>query len=224
MKHKTGFIFDLDGVIVDTAKYHYLAWKKLADELGIEFTEEDNERFKGVSRKRCLEILLEMGGIEATEEQFNAWLLEKNEDYLAYIDTMDETEILPDVPKVLQYLRTNNIPMALGSASKNAKPILEKVNLLSYFDTVVDGNEVSKAKPDPEVFIKASEKLGTRPEHCVVFEDALAGIEAANSAGMTSIGIGDAEILSNAKFNFIDFTEIDDDFLNTLLDKVGSNG
>jgi beta-phosphoglucomutase len=219
MKHKTGFIFDLDGVIVDTAKYHYLAWKKLADELGIAFTEKDNERFKGVSRKRCLEILLEMGGIEATEEQFNAWLLEKNVDYLAYIDTMDETEILPDVPKVLQYLRTHNIPMALGSASKNAKPILEKVNLLSYFDTVVDGNEVSKAKPDPEVFIKASEKLGAKPEHCVVFEDALAGIEAANSAGMTSIGIGDAEILSKAKFNFIDFTEIDVDFLNTLMDR-----
>lgn len=223
MNNTLGFIFDLDGVIVDTAKYHYLAWKKLADELGIEFTEEDNELFKGVSRKRCLEILLEMGGIEASEEQFNTWLLEKNEDYLAYIDTMDETEILPDVPKVLQYLKTNNIPMALGSASKNAKPILEKVNLLLYFDTVVDGNEVSKAKPDPEVFIIASQKLGTKPEHCVVFEDALAGIEAANSAGMISIGIGDAKILSNAKFNFIDFTEIDDDFLNTLLEGALNN-
>ncbi len=170
-----------------------------------------------------MEILLEMGGVEASEEQFNAWLLEKNEDYLAYIDTMDETEILPNVPKVLQFLKTNNIPMALGSASKNAKPILEKVNLLSYFDTIVDGNEVSKAKPDPEVFIIASEKLGTKPEHCVVFEDALAGIEAANSAGMISIGIGDAEILSNAKFNFIDFTEIDDDFLNTLLEGASNN-
>ncbi|WP_299529592.1 beta-phosphoglucomutase [Ulvibacterium sp.] len=223
MKHKTGFIFDLDGVIVDTAKYHYLAWKKLADELGIAFTEKDNERFKGVSRKRCLEILLEMGGIVASEEQFNAWLIEKNKDYLDYINTMDETEILPDVPKVLRYLKTKNIPTALGSASKNAKPILEKVNLLSYFDTVVDGNEVSKAKPDPEVFIKASEKLGTKPEHCVVFEDALAGIEAANTAGMTSIGIGDAEVLSNAKFNFVDFTEIDDNFLESLLDRVSTN-
>jgi len=220
MDHTPGFIFDLDGVIVDTAKYHYLAWKKLADELGITFTEKDNERFKGVSRRRCLEILLEMGGIEASEEQFNTWLAEKNEDYLAYINTMDETEVLPDVPKVLNFLRAHGIPMALGSASKNARPILEKVNLMSYFDTVVDGNEVSKAKPDPEVFIKACEQLGAAPGNCVVFEDALAGIEAANNAGMTSIGIGDPNILSAAQFNFADFTEIDNDFLNTLLDHV----
>ena len=128
--NKTGFIFDLDGVIVDTAKYHYLAWKKLADELGIDFTEEDNENFKGVSRKHCLEILLEMGGLSVSQEQFDAWLVEKNEDYLEYISGMDETEILPDVTKVLDYLKTNKVPMALGSASKNARPILEKVKLL----------------------------------------------------------------------------------------------
>lgn len=217
--NKTGFIFDLDGVIVDTAKYHFLAWKKLAEELDIEFTAKDNERFKGVSRKRCLEILLEMGQIKATKEQFSAWLIEKNEDYLAYIDTMDESEILPDVPKVLNYLKRHKIPMALGSASKNAGPILEKVNLLSYFDTLVDGNHVTKAKPDPEVFLIAAERLGVRPEHCVVFEDALAGIEAANSAGMISIGIGEANVLSAAKFNFVDFTEIDSEFLDNLINR-----
>ena len=215
--NKTGFIFDLDGVIVDTAKYHFLAWKKLANELGIDFTAEDNERFKGVSRKRCLEILLEMGGIKASEEQFNAWLIEKNEDYLAYIDSMDESEILPDVSKVLKYLKNHKIPMALGSASKNARPILEKVNLLSYFDTLVDGNSVTKAKPDPEVFQIAAERLGVKPENCVVFEDALAGIEAANRAGMISIGIGEANVLTAARFNFVDFTEIDSEFLNNLI-------
>ncbi len=212
-----GFIFDLDGVIVDTAKYHYLAWKKLADELGIEFTEEDNELFKGVSRKRCLEILLEMGGLTVTQEQFDKWLIEKNEDYLEYIDKMNASEILPDVPKVLNYLKDHQIPMALGSASKNARPILEKVNLLRYFDVIVDGNHVTKAKPDPEVFLMAARQLGVAPEHCVVFEDALAGIEAANSAGMTSIGIGDPDVLLDAKYNFINFKEIDITFIKDLI-------
>ena len=214
---KTGFIFDLDGVIVDTAKYHYLAWKKLADELGVTFTEEDNENFKGVSRKRCLEILLEMGNIQVSKEQFDNWLQEKNEDYLSYIATMDESEILPDVVKVLNFLKEKDIPMALGSASKNARPILEKVKLITYFDTVVDGNAVTKAKPDPEVFVIAANTLGVAPEHCVVFEDALAGIEAANIAGMKSVGIGNPEVLTEADFNFKDFTEIDLEFLEQLL-------
>lgn len=213
----TGFIFDLDGVIVDTAGYHYLAWKKLADELGIEFNEEDNEQFKGVSRKRCLEILLEMGNIEVGKEQFEIWLKEKNEDYLSYIGNMDESEILPDVPKVLNYLKERQVPMALGSASKNASPILEKVKLMPYFKTIVDGNAVSKAKPDPEVFLIAAKALGIAPEHCIVFEDALAGIEAANNAGMISVGIGDPEVLTGAKYNFRDFTEIDDNLLNELI-------
>lgn len=217
--NKPGFIFDLDGVIVDTAKYHYLAWKKLADELGIEFSEEQNEQFKGVSRKRCLDILLEMGNIDASQEQIDVWLKEKNEDYLSYISKMDDSEILPDVPKVLKYLKDKDIPMALGSASKNARPILEKVNLLSYFDTLVDGNSVSKAKPDPEVFLIAAEQLGVHPKNCVVFEDALAGIEAANTAGMTSIGIGEADVLTDAKFNFVDFTKIDLDFLEGLIQR-----
>ncbi len=213
----TGFIFDLDGVIVDTAKYHYLAWKKLADQLGIEFSKEDNENFKGVSRKRCLEILLEMGGLSVTSEQFDAWLVEKNEDYLLYIETMDETEILADVPRVLSYLKEKNIPMALGSASKNAKPILEKVQLLSYFETIVDGTQVTKAKPDPEVFLIAANRLGISPEHCIVFEDALAGIAAANAAKMISVGIGEADVLSDAHHNFKDFTEINLSFIDSLI-------
>lgn len=213
---KVGFIFDLDGVIVDTAGYHYLAWKKLADQLGIEFNEEQNERFKGVSRKRCLEILLELGGLQVSQQQFDAWLAEKNDDYLSYINEMDSSEILPDVTKVLNYLKDRKIPMALGSASKNARPILEKVKLLPYFNSVVDGNEVSKAKPDPEVFLMAARDLGVPPEDCVVFEDAVAGIEAANRAGMTSIGIGDPEILGKADYTFRDFTEIDLNFIKDL--------
>ncbi|MEQ8218079.1 MAG: beta-phosphoglucomutase [Arenibacter sp.] len=214
---KTGFIFDLDGVIVDTAKYHYLAWRKLANALGFEFTVEQNELFKGVSRKRCLEILLEIGDIKASEEQFNKWLVEKNEDYLSLIEKMDESEILPDVLRVLQFLKKHNIPIALGSASKNARPILEKVKLMDYFNAIVDGTQVTKAKPDPEVFLLAAAQMGVNPKECVVFEDAVAGIEAANNAGMLSIGVGGEKVLSEAKFVFADFTEMDDKFLNQLL-------
>lgn len=213
-----GFIFDLDGVIVDTAKYHYLAWKHLADQLGITFTHEDNERFKGVSRRRCLEMLLEMGGISVTRQQFDAWLQEKNEDYLKYISRMDASEILPDVTRVLDHLKERNIPMALGSASKNAVPILKKVGLMDYFETVVDGTQVARAKPDPEVFLIAASRLGLPPSDCVVVEDALAGIEAANTAGMYSLGIGDPEVLLGADRVFGDFTEIPDDFIESLLE------
>ncbi len=214
---KRGFIFDLDGVIVDTAKYHYLAWKKLANQLGFEFTKEQNELFKGVSRKRCLDILLDIGKIAATEEQFDTWMVEKNVDYLEYINKMDDSEILPDVPKILKYLKENRIPIALGSASKNAKPILEKVGLLSYFDVIVDGNNVTKAKPDPEVFLLAARQLGVNSVDCIVFEDAVAGIEAANTAKMISIGIGDENVLSHAQFNFKNFTDISTNFIKDLI-------
>lgn len=214
---RTGFIFDLDGVIVDTAKYHYLAWKKLANELGFEFTKEQNELFKGVSRRRCLEILLDIGGVSASQEQFDRWMFEKNEDYLAYIEKMDESEILADVPRVLNFLKEKNVPLALGSASKNARPILEKVKLLAYFDVLVDGTSVTKAKPDPEVFLMAAKKLNVAPEQCVVLEDAVAGIEAANAAGMISIGIGDAQVLHDADYNFTDFTQMSSEFLDGLI-------
>ncbi len=215
---KKGFIFDLDGVIVDTAKYHYLAWEKLANQLGFEFTKEQNELFKGVSRKRCLEILLKIGNREATQEEFDTWMVEKNVDYLKYIEDMDESEILPDVPRVLEFLKDKKIPIALGSASKNAQPILEKVGLLHYFDTIVDGNNVTKAKPDPEVFLLAAKQLGVEAKDCVVFEDAVAGVEAANAAGMMSIGIGDEKVLSEAKSIFTDFTEISTDFMKDLIE------
>jgi beta-phosphoglucomutase len=214
---KKAFIFDLDGVIVDTAKYHYLAWKKIANELGIEFTHEHNELLKGVSRVRSLDIILGLGNVEASQEQKNQWLIQKNEEYLTYLVDMDQSEILPGVMQVLEFLKANNQPIALGSASKNARPILEKTGILSYFDVIVDGNDVSNAKPDPEVFLQAAQKLGISNENSIVFEDSVAGIQAANIATMTSIGIGDATILNEAKYNFKDFTFIDEAFLNSII-------
>jgi beta-phosphoglucomutase len=216
---KKAFIFDLDGVIVDTAKYHYLAWKKIATELGIEFTHEHNELLKGVSRVRSLDIILSLGEVEASQAQKDQWLIQKNEEYLSYLVDMDQSEILPGVMKVLEFLKANHQPIALGSASKNARPILEKTGILSYFDAIVDGNDVSNAKPDPEVFLQAAKKLGISNENSIVFEDSVAGIQAANSASMTSIGIGEASILNEAKYNFQDFTCIDEAFLNSLINK-----
>ena len=218
MKTKV-FIFDLDGVIVDTAKYHYLAWKKLANNLNIDFTHEHNELLKGVSRVRSLEIILGLGNVEASDEQKNEWLVQKNKEYLEYIDKMDDSEILPGVMDVLNFLKENNQPIILGSASKNARPILEKVNILNYFDDIVDGNDVSNAKPDPEVFIVGAKKANQTNENSIVFEDSVAGIEAANVAGMTSIGIGESSVLNEAKYNFNNFTEISTDFLVELINQ-----
>lgn len=211
------FIFDLDGVIVDTAKYHYLAWQKIAAELNIEFTHEHNELLKGVSRVRSLDIILELGKVTASQEDKDRWLIQKNEDYLSYLIDMDESEILPGVFEILKFLRENNQPIALGSASKNARPILEKTGLLSYFDAVVDGNDVTNAKPDPEVFLMAAKLLNITPENSIVFEDSVAGVQAANIGNMTSIGIGEATTLHEAKYIFNDFTAIDTHFIEELI-------
>ncbi|MFY7757319.1 beta-phosphoglucomutase [Flavobacterium stagni] len=214
---KKAFIFDLDGVIVDTAKYHFLAWQKLAQELGIEFTPEHNEELKGVSRVRSLEIILALGNVTATDAEKEQWLYQKNQDYLAYIENMDASEILPGVLPILEYIKAKGQWIALGSASKNARPILEKVNIMHLFDAIVDGNDVSNAKPDPEVFVRAAQLLGATNENAIVFEDSVAGIQAANIAHMTSIGIGDAKILHEAQFNFNDFTFIEPSFIDSLL-------
>jgi beta-phosphoglucomutase len=212
------FIFDLDGVIVDTAKYHFLAWKKIANALGIDFTQENNELLKGVSRVRSLDIILELGGIEASQEDKNKWLIHKNEDYLSYLVDMNESEILPGVLTILNYLKDQNQLIALGSASKNARPILEKTGTLHFFDAIVDGNDVSNAKPDPEVFLIAAKKLGKTPEDSIVFEDSVAGVQAANIGGMISVGIGEATSLHEAKFIFKDFTLIDKNFIDSLIE------
>jgi len=214
-----GFIFDLDGVIVDTAKYHFLAWRKLANGLGIDFTEKENEQLKGVSRVKSLEKILEWGKKTLTEDEFMEQMARKNNDYLNHIDIMDASEILPDVPKILEYLKSKEQPISLGSASKNARRILKQVHLFDSFDAIVDGTDVTKAKPDPEVFLIAAELLKTKPENCIVFEDSVAGVQAANAADMISIGIGSAEVLHEADYVFRDFTEISLEFINKLIKK-----
>jgi len=217
--NKKAFIFDLDGVIVDTARYHYLAWQKIANELEIDFTIEHNELLKGVSRVRSLDIILGLGNVEASQEDKNRWLIQKNEEYLSYLVDMDQSELLPGVLTMLQYLKENNQPIALGSASKNARPILEKTGIRHYFDAVVDGNDVSNAKPDPEVFLIAAKLLNVSPENSIVFEDSVAGVQAANIGKMTSIGIGEESVLYEAKYIFQDFTKIEKGFIENLISK-----
>ncbi len=191
-------LFDLDGVIVDTAKYHYIAWKEIANELGFDFTLQDNERLKGVSRMTSLDILLSIGGVEKSEEEKLDLASRKNQNYVSYILKMGPEEILPGTKRFLSELKESGIKVALGSASKNAMTILERLQLTSYFDAIIDGNKVSKAKPDPEVFVKGAEELKIKNSDCVVFEDAEAGVEAALAGGMKCIGIGSAEVLRKA--------------------------
>lgn len=214
---RKGFIFDLDGVIVDTAKYHFLAWKNLANSLGIDFTKEQNEQLKGVSRINSLEKILNWGNKTVSADEFQKLLVQKNEEYLEYITKMDENEILPNTEKILDFLIQNNQGIALGSASKNAVPILEKINLLSKFECIVDGNSVIKGKPNPEVFLKAADGLQVPPAECIVFEDSIAGIQAANAADMISIGIGEQNVLYEADYVFKDFTELSVEFLKSLM-------
>jgi len=195
-----GAIFDLDGVIVDTAKYHYLAWARLAKELGFDFTLQDNERLKGVSRVKSLEILIEIGDKNFSEAEKNIMAEKKNNWYVDYIKEMDESELLRGAKEYIMQLRNQGVKIALGSASKNAPMILENLKIVELFDAVIDGNRVSKAKPDPEVFILGALELGLESADCVVFEDAEAGVEAAKHAGMKVVGIGDKEILKDADF------------------------
>jgi beta-phosphoglucomutase len=215
--NKIAFIFDLDGVIVDTAKYHYAAWKNLANTLGFDFTEAQNEQLKGVSRVKSLEIILKIGKIDLSEDQKKSLLVKKNLEYLAYVNRMTSEEILPGVIDLLNFLDANNIKYALGSASKNAPMILEKVGLINKFTAIVDGNDVTKAKPNPEVFLIGAQKLHMNPDNCVVFEDAIAGIQAANAANMVSIGIGDKKVLEEADYVFKDMSAITTDFLKNLI-------
>lgn len=191
-------IFDLDGVVVDTAKYHYIAWKALANELGFDFTIDDNERLKGVSRMRSLDILLEIGRKQFQDDEKLAMTERKNSLYVSYIEKMTPDEILPGVDSFLNELKNAGIKIALGSASKNAPLILDRILLTSIFDAVIDGNSVTEAKPNPEVFLKGAEALKANPENCIVFEDAFAGIEAAKNAKMACVGIGSPENLPNA--------------------------
>ena len=201
-------IFDLDGVIVNTAKYHYIAWKEIAKNLGFDFTEMDNERLKGVSRMQSLDILLSIGKITLSQKEKEDIAELKNQRYKYFISNMKPDEILPGIREFIEILRSNGILIALGSASKNSVFILEKLNLVQLFDVIIDGNSVKNTKPDPEVFLKAAESLKIPPENCIVFEDAQAGIDAANAANMKCIGIGSPEILKNADLIISGFDKI----------------
>lgn len=211
MKRYQSVIFDLDGVIVDTAKYHYQAWKQLAHRLDFEFTEEENERLKGVSRMDSMEILLEIGEQTTffTEQEKKKMAAEKNKSYVKSLEGLTPSDILPGVLDTIAYFKGEGCKIALGSASKNAVRILTQLDILHLFDEIVDGNCVEKAKPDPQVFLTAAEKTGARPENCLVFEDAYAGIEAAKRAGMDVIGIGETGVLTNAPRVIADLRVLD---------------
>ncbi|MCX7841485.1 MAG: beta-phosphoglucomutase [Clostridia bacterium] len=193
-------IFDLDGVIVDTAKYHYLAWKSIASELGISFCEKDNERLKGVSRLRSLEILLEIGGIVLDCNSIQSLAEKKNFLYLEYIAKLRPSDILPGSVELIQVIRQKGKKTALGSASKNANLILQKLGIAHCFDVVIDGNKVEKTKPDPEVFLQASRSLNVIPKRCIVFEDSVAGVQAAFAAGMIPVAIGSREVFKDVLY------------------------
>lgn len=212
-------IFDLDGVIVDTAKYHFIAWRRLANELGIDFTEADNEKLKGVSRKDSLELILQWGNLNIKEEEKTALTDRKNDWYVEYIEKMTAQEILPGVVLFLESLKEKNIKLGLGSASKNAPLILKQTGLEDYFEVVIDGSQVSKGKPHPEVFLKGAAGLKVRPDQCIVFEDAKKGVSAALEGGMLAVGVGDEMVLSHAHYVIPDFQNIDYDVLLEILEE-----
>jgi beta-phosphoglucomutase len=191
-------IFDLDGVIVDTAHYHFVAWQRLAKELGVSFTHQDNERLKGVSRIRSLEIILEIGGVTLPKEEMEELALLKNTWFLEYVSAIKPEEIFPGVKELIIEMRKRGYKIALGSSSKNAELVLELLQVKQLFDAIADGNMITHSKPNPEIFLLAASKLEVDPSECVVFEDAEAGVEAALAAGMKCVGIGSAEQLGKA--------------------------
>lgn len=211
-------IFDLDGVIVDTAIFHYQAWKRLANELGFDLTIHQNEHLKGISRLESLEIVLEIGKINHLSEKDKEVLAtRKNDWYKENILKMTPNDILPGVGSFLEKLKSAGYKIAIGSSSKNAGIILDRIGYSSYFDAVIDGNKISFSKPDPEVFIKAAKELKANPKNCVVFEDAAAGIDAAHNAGMKAIGVGNPEILCKADIIIPDFKNLELSILNKLI-------
>ena len=204
-----GIIFDLDGVIVFTDHYHYLAWKKIADEMGIYFDETINNRLRGVSRMESLEIILEnYHGAPLSDEEKVALAEKKNNFYRELLQEMSPDSVTPEVRYTLQTLHDRGYKLSIGSSSKNTKTILERVQLKAAFDAISDGTNITRSKPDPEVFLKAAQFLGLEPKDCAVIEDAFAGIDAACAAGMTSVGIGDASGYDRATYHIQCFDEL----------------
>lgn len=207
MKYKA-IIFDLDGVICHTDRYHYQAWKKIADELEIAFDESVNNRLRGVSRRQSLEIILENYDGELSQTEKDLLLDEKNVYYRELLHTMSPADLSPEVKDTLAKCREKGLKLAIGSSSKNAGFILGRLGLDDYFDAVSDGNTISHSKPNPEVFQKASQMLGLRPKECLVVEDAEAGIAAAFAGGFDSAGIGDASNCLSATYHLETFADI----------------
>ena len=205
-----GLIFDLDGVIVDTAKYHFIAWKKIAESLKVPFGETENEKLKGVSRIDSLNKILNWGGIELSKKEKEYWLDIKNSFYLKCISKISPSELLPGISKLIEDSKQSGFKIALGSASKNAILILEKVNLINSFDEIVDGTIVSLSKPSPEVFLRGAKLLKLLPEQCLVFEDAQSGVFAAKNAGMKCIAVGNTVNLEGADVVVESLKEISD--------------
>lgn len=208
MKYKA-IIFNLDGVICHTDHYHYLAWKQLADRIGIEFDEGINNRLKGVNRMDSLEIILEKWqGAPFSDEEKIKLVDEKNALFKELLKEMSEQDLSKEVKDTLDHLRKRGFYLAIGSSSKNARLILERIGMFSYFDAVSDGNNITSSKPDPEVFLKAAEFLNMKPSQCLVVEDAKAGIDAAKAAGMDSAAIADAFGYSEATYNLFTFSKL----------------
>ncbi|PSR08807.1 MAG: beta-phosphoglucomutase, partial [Candidatus Arcticimaribacter sp.] len=197
-------------------KYHYIAWKTIGTSFNFNLSETQNEGLKGISRVDSLDLMLEWAGTEMNLEQKEVLLRQKNEHYLELIQAMDQTEILPGVLTILDFAKDNNVPIALGSASKNAQLILKKLDLLPYFDSIVDGTHVTHSKPNPEVFLLGAKNLNTSANQCVVFEDAAAGVAAAKAAQMVAVGIGDAKELAAADYIFSSLESIDSNLLQSL--------
>lgn len=207
MKYK-GIIFDLDGVICHTDKYHYQAWKKLADKLGIYFDQEINNRLRGVSRMESFDIILEKFHGQMSQVDKVRYAAEKNDLYRELLKNMTTDDLDPQVKETLDTLRSRGLLLAIGSSSKNAGFILERLGLDGYFDAVSDGNNISRSKPDPEVFLKAAEYLDLQPQDCLVVEDAQSGLEAAIAGNMDCAAIGDAVKCNKANYNLETFSDL----------------
>ena len=211
------FIFDLDGVIVDTAKYHFKSWKIIGKKLGFELTKTQNELLKGVSREKSLDRILSWGGISIDRFEKKKYLEKKNELYKGFISNLSQMDILPGVNKLLDFAAIKDIPIALGSASKNAHQILKKLGIRNKFKVLIDGNLTSKSKPHPEVFLKGAKMLGVNPKEVIVFEDSIAGVKAANRAKMVSVAICTCGKIENAKYNFNSLDDIPLEFFEKMI-------
>jgi beta-phosphoglucomutase len=191
-------VFDLDGVITDTAHYHFLAWKRMANQVGLDIDEKFNEKLKGVDRMKSLDLILAQGTRQYTDSEKHAWADEKNEYYKELIKGMTDKDLLPGAAATLKSLREMGVKTALASVSKNAATVIDKLGIAQQFDCVVDANQIIHTKPDPEIFLTAAKGVGIKPEECIGVEDAVVGVQAIKAAGMFAIGVGDPKVLHQA--------------------------